>query len=32
MILEHDNNGKFAIGQGDAYTAGSLLDYPYFKK
>ena len=28
----YDNIRKFAIGQGDAYTAGSLLDYPYFKK
>ena len=26
-----DNIQKFATGQGDDYTTGSLLDYPYFK-
>ena len=25
-------NRKFAIGQGDDYTTGCLLDYTYFKK
>ena len=25
-------NRKIAIGQGEYYTVGCLLDYPYFKK
>ena len=28
----YDNIRKIAIAQGDAYTTGFLLDYPYFKK
>ena len=28
----HDNIRKIAIDQGDDYTTGCLLDYPYFKK
>ena len=31
MILKHENIGKIATGQGDDYTTGCLLDYPYFK-
>ena len=27
-----DNIQEVAIGQGDDYTAGCLLDYNYFKK
>ena len=27
----YDNNQKNAIGQGDEYTTGCLLDYNYFK-
>ena len=32
MILKHENIGKIATGQGDDYTTGCLLDYPYFKE
>ena len=28
----YDNVRKIAKGQGDDYTTGCLLDYPYFKK
>ena len=28
----YDNIRKIATGQGDDYTTGCLLDYPYFKK
>ena len=28
----YDNIRKIATGQGDNYTAGCLLDYPYFKE
>ena len=31
-IKTFENIRKFATGQGDDYTIGSLLDYPYFKK
>ena len=31
MILKHENVRKIATGQGDDYTTGCLLDYPYFK-
>ena len=27
----HENFRKIATGQGDDYTTGCLLDYPYFK-
>ena len=30
--ITYDNTGKIVIGQGDDYTTGCLLDYPYFKK
>ena len=30
--ITYDNIRKIAIGQGDDYTTGCLLDYPYFKK
>ena len=30
-IRTYDNIRKFTTGQGDDYTAGCLLDYPYFK-
>ena len=29
--VAYENIGKIAIGQGDDYTTGCLLDYPYFK-
>ena len=29
--ITYDNIRKIAIGQGDDYTTGCLLDYPYFK-
>ena len=33
MILgTYDNIRKIATGPGDDYTAGCLLDYPYFKE
>ena len=28
----YDNNQKFAIGQGDDYMTGCLLDYNYFNE
>ena len=28
----YDNIRKIATGQGEDYTTGCLLDYPYFKK
>ena len=31
-IKTHENIRKIATGQGDDYTAGCLLDYPYFKE
>ena len=31
-LRTHDNNQKIAIGQGDDYTTGCLLDYPYLKR
>ena len=31
-LKTYDNIRKIATGQGDGYTTGSLLDYPYFKK
>ena len=29
--ITYDNIRKIATGQGDEYTTGCLLDYPYFK-
>ena len=29
--VTYENIRKIATGQGDDYTAGSLLDYPYLK-
>ena len=29
--VRYENIRKIATGQGDHYTTGSLLDYPYFK-
>ena len=31
-LRTYDNIRKIAIGQGDDYTAGCLLDYNYFNK
>ena len=31
MNKTYENIRKIAIGQGDDYTTGCLLDYPYFK-
>ena len=31
-IKTYDNIRKIATGQGDDYTTGCLLDYPYFEK
>ena len=31
-LKAYDNIRKIATGQGDDYTTGCLLDYPYFKK
>ena len=31
-LKTYDNLRKIATGQGDDYTTGCLLDYPYFKK
>ena len=31
-LKTYDNIRKVATGQGDDYTTGCLLDYPYFKK
>ena len=30
-LKTHENIRKIATGQGDGYTTGCLLDYPYFK-
>ena len=30
-LITYDNTQKIATGQGDDYTAGCLLDFPYFK-
>ena len=30
-LITYDNIRKIATGQGDDYTRGCLLDYPYFK-
>ena len=30
--VTYENNRKIATGQGDDYTTGCLLDYPYFKE
>ena len=30
--VTYENIRKIAIGQGDGYTTGCLLDYTYFKK
>ena len=32
MFKTYENIRKIAIGQGDDYTSGCLLDYTYFKK
>ena len=32
MNLKHENITNIATGQGDDYTTGCLLDYPYFKQ
>ena len=31
-LRTYGNISKIATGQGDDYTTGCLLDYPYFKK
>ena len=31
-LKTYENIRKIATGQGDDYTTGCLLDYPYFKK
>ena len=31
-IKRYENIRKIATGQGDDYTTGCLLDYPYFKE
>ena len=31
MTKTYENIRKITIGQGDYYTTGCLLDYPYFK-
>ena len=31
-LKRYDNIRKIETGQGDNYTIGCLLDYPYFKK
>ena len=31
-LKTYDSNRKIATDQGDDYTTGCLLDYPYFKK
>ena len=31
-IKTYENSRKIATGQGDDYTTGCLLDYPYFKE
>ena len=30
-LITYENIRKIATGQGDDYTTGCLLDYPYFK-
>ena len=30
-LKTNDDTGKIVTGQGDDYTTGFLLDYPYFK-
>ena len=30
MILKHEKTRKIGNSQGDYYTTGFLLDYPYF--
>ena len=30
-LITYDKIRKIAIGQGDDYTTGSLIDYPYLK-
>ena len=30
-LITYDNIRKMATGEGDDYTTGCLLDYPYFK-
>ena len=32
MLKTYENIRKIAIGQGDDYTSGCLLDYTYLKK
>ena len=32
QLIKNDNIRKIATGQGNDYTTGCLLDYPYFKK
>ena len=32
MTETYENIRKIAMGQGDNYVTGCLLDYPYFKK
>ena len=32
VIVTFGNTKKTATGQGDDYTTGFLLDYPYFEK
>ena len=29
-LIKYDNIQKSVVGQGDDYTTGCLLDYPYF--
>ena len=31
-IRTYDNIGKITTGQGNTYTTGCLLEYPYFKE
>ena len=31
-LRKYDNIWKIATGQGDDYTTGCCLDYPYFKE
>ena len=31
-LKTYDSNRKIETDQGDDYTTGCLLDYPYFKK
>ena len=32
IIKQYENIRKIAIGQGDDYRTGCLIDYPYFKE